>query len=111
MQKVINSEVFGSILMMVVFELSQTYTLSWFVCLREVLMPIYEYKCGDCEHEFEELVRSSKSEAGVKCPKCSSKKVERKISTFAAHEASASMPAGGGCAGCPNPSEGCPYSG
>lgn len=43
-------------------------------------MPIYEYKCAACGHEFEELVFGSKSE--VKCPKCASRKTEKKMSAF-----------------------------
>ena len=31
-------------------------------------MPIYEYRCGSCEHEFEELV--SMGAPAPPCPKC-----------------------------------------
>ena len=31
-------------------------------------MPMYEYRCLDCEEEFEELVRSVDEE--VECPEC-----------------------------------------
>ncbi len=44
-------------------------------------MPIYEYQCGKCDHEFEKLILSS-SET-ISCPKCKSKKVSRVMSTFA----------------------------
>jgi len=44
-------------------------------------MPIYEYACGQCEHEFERLVFNSSDK--IDCPKCKSKKVSRKMSTFA----------------------------
>ena len=44
-------------------------------------MPIYEYHCNRCGHEFEKLVFNS-SEAIV-CSQCKSKKVDRMMSAFA----------------------------
>ncbi|HSB04031.1 MAG TPA: zinc ribbon domain-containing protein [Thermodesulfobacteriota bacterium] len=44
-------------------------------------MPIYEYHCNRCDHEFEKLVFSSSEK--VDCSNCKSKKVSRKMSTFA----------------------------
>jgi len=42
-------------------------------------MPIYEYACGKCEHEFE--VEQRISDDPVKtCPECRSRKVKRLIS-------------------------------
>ncbi|MBD3219109.1 MAG: zinc ribbon domain-containing protein [candidate division Zixibacteria bacterium] len=43
-------------------------------------MPLYEYKCNQCGHEFEELVYGDKKPA---CPKCNSDKTEKKMSAFA----------------------------
>ncbi|BEQ17013.1 FmdB family zinc ribbon protein [Desulfoferula mesophila] len=43
-------------------------------------MPIYEYKCGKCGHEYEALVMGSPD--SVECPKCGSKKKERLMSCF-----------------------------
>ncbi len=42
-------------------------------------MPMFEYKCNDCGHEFEELVFGEKKPA---CPKCKSENTEKKISAF-----------------------------
>ncbi|HMK43640.1 MAG TPA: zinc ribbon domain-containing protein [Dissulfurispiraceae bacterium] len=42
-------------------------------------MPIYEYKCDGCGHEFEKLVRH---EHAVTCSRCSSEKVTKKFSVF-----------------------------
>ena len=44
-------------------------------------MPIYEYRCEDCEKPFEKLVRAFREE--VACPACGSGEVERLLSTFA----------------------------
>ncbi len=43
-------------------------------------MPIYEYKCHECDHVFEELVLSSKDTGPDKCPKCGAAQVSRLIS-------------------------------
>jgi putative FmdB family regulatory protein len=43
-------------------------------------MPIYEYECRACRHEFEALVRLRDTPS---CPKCQSADLERKISLFA----------------------------
>ena len=45
-------------------------------------MPIYEYRCRDCHHEFELLVRLGASPPRG-CPKCGRSQVERKLSSFA----------------------------
>ncbi|MDD3311720.1 zinc ribbon domain-containing protein [Pseudodesulfovibrio sp.] len=41
-------------------------------------MPIFEYKCDDCGHEFEELVFDR--DACPPCPKCGSEKTGKLIS-------------------------------
>ncbi|MDO9287782.1 MAG: zinc ribbon domain-containing protein [Thermodesulfovibrionales bacterium] len=49
-------------------------------------MPIYEYVCKECKHEF--IVSLSLHEAEMKptitCPHCNSPKVEKKFSAFTA---------------------------
>lgn len=40
-------------------------------------MPIYEYKCKNCNHKFEKLIFG---EEEVKCPKCSSISLQKLIS-------------------------------
>ena len=42
-------------------------------------MPIYEYRCPNCSHEFEELVGIS--EPPPECPACGGKEVTRLLST------------------------------
>ncbi len=43
-------------------------------------MPIYEFKCSNCENVFEELIMSVGKESEVACPKCGSKDVAKLIS-------------------------------
>lgn len=45
-------------------------------------MPIYEYACAACGHEFEEWQKMSDAPVRT-CPKCKKKKVERLISKSA----------------------------
>ena len=44
-------------------------------------MPFYEYKCLDCEKDFEFFARKMSEEAGC-CPECGSKTIKRLISLF-----------------------------
>ncbi|MEE9554698.1 MAG: zinc ribbon domain-containing protein [candidate division Zixibacteria bacterium] len=44
-------------------------------------MPIYEYKCNDCDSKFEELVFSDAKK--VVCGKCGSENAEKLLSGFA----------------------------
>lgn len=70
-------------------------------------MPIYEYTCTACAHEFEELVFAQ--DELPSCPKCGSGKVEKLMSACAVQTDAGgndmpdlgSMPAmgGGGCGG------------
>ncbi|MFN3422780.1 MAG: FmdB family zinc ribbon protein [Armatimonadota bacterium] len=47
-------------------------------------MPVYEFRCDRCGHEFEELVSWRDLEDGkVQCPQCGSKEIRRKLSLFA----------------------------
>ena len=41
-------------------------------------MPIYEYQCDECGHDFEELVMSS--EETISCPSCHSEQVHKVMS-------------------------------
>ena len=44
-------------------------------------MPIYDFKCKSCGHEFEGLVLPAREEPA--CPQCHAKDLERLISNFA----------------------------
>ncbi|MGD0469316.1 MAG: zinc ribbon domain-containing protein [Terriglobales bacterium] len=67
-------------------------------------MPIFEYVCKECQHEFEALVFGKQK---AECPKCQSKKLEPQLSVFAVSAKSGartqpSFPAGpaGPCGSC-----------
>ena len=62
-------------------------------------MPIYEYACKKCGHEFETLVRSS---TVPDCPGCRSTDLEKKLSIFATagSNAQAAPVAAGPCGSC-----------
>jgi putative FmdB family regulatory protein len=62
-------------------------------------MPIFEYACRACGHEFETLVRASETPS---CSKCASPDLEKKLSVFAAQTA-APAPAAGPCGACGHP--------
>jgi putative FmdB family regulatory protein len=67
-------------------------------------MPIFEYICQECQHEFEALIFGRDK---AKCPKCESKKLTPQLSTFAVSakgSSSSSFPAPtSGCGSCGDP--------
>jgi len=40
-------------------------------------MPMYDYKCKECGHKFEELVFSSAPDDSIICPECKQENAER----------------------------------
>jgi len=47
-------------------------------------VPIFEFTCKKCGHNFEELLSAAELASGeLKCPACRSKRVERGFSAFA----------------------------
>jgi putative FmdB family regulatory protein len=71
-------------------------------------MPLYEYVCTDCDHQFEELVSASGTTT-VACPGCSSTTVDKLLSRFQRTRVGGDMPSpsptvgaaprAGGCCG------------
>jgi len=47
-------------------------------------MPLYEFSCPKCEHEFEQIVFTSDKEP-IKCPKCGALEPERLLSVFSSN--------------------------
>ena len=73
-------------------------------------MPIYEYRCTACGGEFEELVRNTRQERELRCARCDSAAIERKLSVPAAPQMAASQALPTGCGSCAtNPT--CPFNG
>ena len=78
-------------------------------------MALYEYKCADCEGQFDKVRPMSESDAPAECPECGSERSRRVISNFAsitpgapavssnpmmdARMASGNVSSGGGCCG------------
>lgn len=66
-------------------------------------MPIFEYVCKDCSHEFEAIVYGNQK---AECPKCQSKKLEPQLSVFAVSakgSSSSNMAAPRPCGSCGDP--------
>jgi putative FmdB family regulatory protein len=59
-------------------------------------MPIYEYRCPDCDRTYEQLRKMSEADCDLECPHCGSRKPERQLSTFACSSGGTS--GGSGCA-------------
>ena len=59
-------------------------------------MPIYEYRCKNCNHLFEELVFSSlSSDEDIICPKCGKNNAEKMMSAFSSSAAGSGYSYGG----------------
>ena len=56
-------------------------------------MPLFEYRCQDCDHGFELLVRESTT---LECPACHGAKLEKQLSVFAVGADGAAAPDAGG---------------
>jgi putative FmdB family regulatory protein len=66
-------------------------------------MPIFEYICQECQHEFETLLFGRDK---ATCPKCQSKKLSPQLSVFAVSAKgghSASPTPAGACGSCGDP--------
>jgi putative FmdB family regulatory protein len=62
-------------------------------------MPLYEFTCHKCGAVFEEILTFAEMQEGhLKCPHCSSRQVEKSLSTFstgtAASDTACGAPAG-----------------
>jgi len=61
-------------------------------------MPIYEYRCDECEKKFELFVRSMSKQNSSACPECGSQQVRKDISLFGVGSASVSKMSAAACA-------------
>jgi putative FmdB family regulatory protein len=63
-------------------------------------MPVYEYACSSCAHEFEELVSMS-GDTLVACPQCTSTTVTKLLSRIQRTRVGGDMPAAAGVGAAP----------
>ena len=67
-------------------------------------MPIYEYVCRECRHQFEALVYGKQK---AECPKCHATKLEPQLSVFAVSAkgsaGSSASATTGACGSCGDP--------
>jgi putative FmdB family regulatory protein len=65
-------------------------------------MPIFEYVCQQCNHQFEAIVMRKQKAA---CPKCESKRLSQQLSSFAVggEKSRAASPSSGPCGSCGDP--------
>ncbi|MBU2506957.1 MAG: zinc ribbon domain-containing protein [Bacteroidetes bacterium] len=74
-------------------------------------MPIFEYRCSDCDTKFDFLHKSISNIEDVSCPSCNSSNSKKLLSIFSASMGSGSMSFGGGCSdgscGIPAPTSSC----
>lgn len=52
-------------------------------------MPLYEYACQECDHQFETLVLNGEQ---VECPECHGERLERLLSVPAKPRAGQALP-------------------
>ena len=45
-------------------------------------MPIYEYRCSKCAHQFEIIQGGADKDSKVNCPKCGAANPQRMLSAF-----------------------------
>jgi putative FmdB family regulatory protein len=70
--------------------------------LAELIMPIFEYMCQECDHKFEAIVLGQQK---PRCPQCESKRLQQQVSRFAVttDASSQASPAPGPCGTCGDP--------
>ena len=60
-------------------------------------MPLYEYRCRECDRRFEQFVSGT---SRVECPDCSSGRVQKLLSVFAVGNGGSTRPAADTAASC-----------
>lgn len=71
-------------------------------------MPVYEYKCSECNNKFEVLHKSSTQANEVTCPSCNSGQIKKLFSSFSSNVSSnPHSPAECRLGQCQTPASGC----
>lgn len=60
-------------------------------------MPLYEYRCQACGHDFETLRGLHDKDEDVECPKCGAKKAEKLLSACCTVRGESSAASAGAC--------------
>ena len=63
-------------------------------------MPIYEYRCKDCQELFDALRSMSKADDPIACQNCKSLNTRRQISAAYAHSGGRVIAGGGNSSSC-----------
>jgi putative FmdB family regulatory protein len=68
--------------------------------IKELNMPIYEYRCKKCGEVFERFMKVNEKGGSLTCPYCGGRKAEKVLSSFSSSKGSESAsscgPTGGG---------------
>lgn len=71
-------------------------------------MPLYEYRCQDCDRIFEQLRSMNDADKPVECTYCKSLKTNKVLSLFSAQSAGKSISGtGSSCGSCSGGNCGC----
>ncbi len=70
-------------------------------------MPLYEYRCSECDFRFDALRAMSDADAPIACPKCGSEHTSRMISLFSAVGSEGVIAGAGASCGSCTPSASC----
>jgi putative FmdB family regulatory protein len=70
-------------------------------------MPLYEYKCQNCETRFDALRAMADADNAIACPKCGSENAQRLISLFSAIGDEGVIAGSGSSCGSCTPSSAC----
>jgi putative FmdB family regulatory protein len=70
-------------------------------------MPLFEYRCSACGHQFEELIRVGESDPET-CPACGAVRPMKQNSCFSASVKGGGSFSGGGAPSCPTGQ--CPFA-
>ncbi|HDL53069.1 MAG TPA: zinc ribbon domain-containing protein [Proteobacteria bacterium] len=60
-------------------------------------MPIFEFRCKNCGHQFETITGVNEDGSGLQCPKCSRPGPEKLLSIFSSSGGGSPASGGGGC--------------
>lgn len=58
-------------------------------------MPLFDFKCNDCNKTFEKIIASGSSYENLTCPQCKSNNISKIISPIKISNSCPSAPVGG----------------